>query len=173
MANDRLEKTLDALSFLSKEELEVVRDRVSFFAQLAKPGTKSRLEAEDEMLFYDSLEHSLSQVGAPPSGNYYMFRKTRLYPEFSKKVPDFAKFVSETFDRLSKLERRLVFGTGARVLIQNLQHRGLPVTLPVCISNMSSIPAFISQAFPGYAESGILQKALLDTVSLGVGHARN
>lgn len=94
-------------------------------------------------------------------------KKSNQYKSFCEKVEDLKAF----FKPPTSTHFVSYLSLGFPLLVRNLQRMGLAATSRTMMAHAHRIPAVINQAFPGYAENGMLSMILDCHVENG--HARD
>lgn len=153
------DQLLAALPNLSAEALVRVRDQATILLNI---GSKRGVEEQpDEFTaaLYDALADELkrrTQVKQPP------FRIFSASVTFHDKFGPAARVASEAnaawFPRQSKAELTSMALLYAQVVVDHLQQRGIPAVWTAIASTLHALPQVMDQAFPGYAQAGLLGK---------------
>lgn len=158
--NTALQQIVNLLPHLPKGDLLQVHKAVGALMSLnghASMPTKDEVVSSiDPMLIVIS---KVMQSRGLEFSSPYMLSRSNAYNKFRvEHAPAITKFLEA--QRLSHLEQALLLDMGVRLLIDRLQSRGMSVSGRAILWNMHQLPSTIDQAFPGYAEAGLLGKII-------------
>jgi hypothetical protein len=145
-----LQRIIEALPHLTQTELKSVKVRIGF---LLKVGNQTDVETStEELLVLDAIVSVLSSMGLEFPQVHLL--KKRSNPAFREKVGSLFKYLNHS--GLVRIEIRGLLLVGVKLLVDNMKGGSLPISGGTIMRNIGRIPSLINQAFPLYAESGIL-----------------
>ena len=148
------------LPTLSYSELKELQSRVAGLLSLMKAGTSEAAKVEhrgDDIDFvleviHDVLHHKGIEV-LPATVLRRGIKKDFGFDEKAAAICLFLRKASR-----SKVGRRSLLKTGVELLFEHHRFYKLPVDAVSLMKNLDHIPRVLDDAFPGYAESGVLEK---------------
>lgn len=149
-----LQKVIECLPHLKNEELLQVRSRIGFLLKHEAPKNNGHLEtSSDELMVLDSIVAFLSSKGMEFS-SVTLLKKSRYYSSFVEKLPKLYRYLNQS--GLGKAEMRSLLGIGVRLLADDLNYIGAPISGGSLMAHIHRMPSAINRAFPGYVSSGAL-----------------
>ena len=145
---------------MSENDLTLIRDKA--IALLGPSNIIPIIEKDEnedltkELLLYGRIQKELKDRGIF-GPNFFTFRNTGQYKKFKQAH----QRIDEYFDKnmrktITKTERVKLYALVASLVISNIRNRELPLVPPLIMSTLLDSSALVDQAFPGYAEAGLL-----------------
>ena len=153
------EETIHSLSNLKDTELHEVQARTSFLLN----GSTTKASDGDIEAMYDAIivQLKILHKSCPP---FQVFTRSNFYPQFIRNTESIMRFIDENFDCEKRISRLAMIRFLILMLIRNLDNQSLPLRIGVITTNLSRIPDIVDRAFPGYLESGLLDKVVKSVV---------
>lgn len=147
--NKNLSELLGALPTLSHEELATVRGAIDHL--LSK-----RSEGDDPTIpLFNSILKVLSKQMA-----FSTFTGTSAYRAWKANAPVCVSFIETTWPEASKVAKGALMVILIDMLIDDLQGRGVPVTIGTITNNLDRIPQLFDLAYPDYIKMGMAHVVL-------------
>ena len=145
------------LGLLSPSELQTVQATTTHLLS-GKVEDKIEEDEEDLFMFYAQLAKSLSLKGINVLP-WVVFKKRRLksFRELKRKFSSTTVYTIKHFGNLNAKERRRLYNIYGMTIVNWVETNPVvPLTVSTTIRMVDRLPEFIANAFPGYAESGLL-----------------
>ena len=159
MAKPTIQEILSTLPSLDPDEWVDIKDKCSYW--LSHQGIKDddpKLDRMDYILLGLIGELQRQGLPCPPMHRLPMCRGMK---EFKAAVPELLEFFDRTVPKISRVELTSLCGIGYRELAFHLDKIHITIGVTVLLRHSKRMPEFICQAFPGYAEAGILHQVVL------------
>jgi len=153
-AKSPFQQCLGLLPSLSDDEKRQVAIRLSYLLQgaggapidEAYPGEDLLLDCITAVLKGNGLEYA----------SIALLKKQAGYPTFKAKVPGVARFLNQR-RQLSRQDLRAMFAFALELLIEDMQSMNMAIGARNIMNHIHRIPSVVNRAFPGYAQSGLLE----------------
>lgn len=161
MKEKAIDSILKTLPTLSDKDLKKIKISLSFL--LGDTFTKNNsLQDVVGNILYDSLQETINA--------YFKSKVIPFFPYFKKSSKHYKKFIEEstniekwvtlTFSeknkKISRIQKKSIYNLMANLILKDLIESGTTVTTATMIFRVSSVPAYLDKAFPGYLASGFL-----------------
>ncbi len=145
---------LKELPQLDSDQLRQIKDRTSYLLSCNGTGTSPRDSTIETCLLQAlRLEMKRQKLPCPPE---HVLLKRPGAREFKKSVPILLEFFNKAVPGIQRVDITALCCIGYRSLTQHFQQMKVPVGPDVLLRHSNRLPVFICQAFPGYAECGML-----------------
>lgn len=127
------------------------------------PADGAKDESSERFFVYKSLYDSIMRLGVkhpPPEFHQFKHLHKRHVTPFNAAADTLISFVAAAFTPKHKLERMKAYRLCFDVLRDQLRAEGESIGVVSLIGQMNLIPSLIDNAFPGYAEAGLLPHLL-------------
>lgn len=151
------------LDCLSVSDLDELKNRIDYIL-FTKEGRKSSKDSE-YLDFYKLIVEEIGKRLNCKMGiqeNYWHFKKkSPLFKKFKESYKTIEQFQENNCSIGSRKEDIIRFRLIAiKVILDFLEKAGIPISLTTFINNMHKVPGIVNNAFPMYAENGLLSKIL-------------
>lgn len=138
---------IGALSGLSAGDLAKVKAASEYLLQNGQIPDR----CEPDHLLYRAAAHLLeSRI------SFDTFRSTRAYSRWRRHTPTVFTFIDRHFPSVTKDVAKLALMRWLLgMLMEDLQAKGLPVTMGILTNNLGRLPAVFEQCFPDYIQCGL------------------
>jgi hypothetical protein len=149
----QLSDILQSLPNLTQDEILQVRNRATMLLDYG-PAAKANTNGHaDEQFVLEAIVSVLSKMGVEHS-SITVLKRQMDYKAFADKVPNLIKYLNMA--STNRIEQRAILHASIELLYRNLIQIGLPISGRTLMSHIHRVPAVVNQAFPAYAECGML-----------------
>ena len=147
------------LGHMTTKELQELQGAVGFWLKKRKSSDR-RENTSETQLVYDCLRCVLKRQGMNNFPPFAVFEKNKYFNSYIDALPIIDDFFEEYFPKIRKIEKIKLLNIFLGKLVSMLRGQRLPITVGVLAVNVQRLPEAIEDAFPGYAEAGIMSKLI-------------
>lgn len=152
------DEIITTLNTLSTTELKQLKSRIDFL--LAHDTNKDKVDFDEESIF-NALQKVLFETTKISPAQFFLFKRQHHYIKFTEHVEQLKEYTTNVFPKITKIQKLKLYAIYASMLKIYIQRRHLPYSMLVLIRLLPRIPEFLSEQFPSYVESGIIELIIL------------
>jgi hypothetical protein len=159
----------EVLLLTAKQRAEIV-SLLGVCTDDATPTTRAAGTDDSNMaLVYGAVASAIEvMVAVPSSAAPFRVAMTTMSADIRKATAACDLLLAHhTTDALRKVERTGLYHTCARIVLAHMRRTSIPITMRTLMQQLANVASIMDDAFPGYANAGLLRVVLERTVHAG------